>query len=320
MYVQTCEKCQRCDSSRSEDALYPTWIAVLWQKVGLDVVYIPSCKGYQFLVIAHCDLSAWVEAKPFCTLFSRAVADFLLKDIMCRHSCFEKSIIDGRSENKDAVGELTKRYKVKEVVVSAYHPKTNRMIERGHKPIVDALSKMSERGSTNWVRNLHTVLLADRSTVRTSTGLTPYYICCGSELVLPIELEISTWRVLPWDKVHSTADLLAICARQLQCRDRDLEEATLHLQRMHLEGKEHHDLKHGIRQEEPTIKSNVLLYDTRREKDMSWKLSFKWRGPYQICDAIKNKSTYMLEELHESLLAGTFEGDRLKEFHPYQRL
>ncbi len=161
VYVQTCDECQRCDSSRSENALHPTWVAVLWQKVGLDVVYIPPCKGYRFLVVASCDLSAWVEAKPLRTLISQAVADFLLQDIICRHGCFGKLIIDGGSEKKDAVGELTKRYKLKRVVVSADHPRTNRMIERGHKPIVDALSKMSEGGSKNWVRNLHTVLLAD---------------------------------------------------------------------------------------------------------------------------------------------------------------
>lgn len=86
------------------------------------------------------------------------------------------------------------------------------MIERGHKPIVDALSKMSDGGSTNWVRNLPAVLWADRSTVRTSTGLTPYYISCGNEPVLPIELEIPTWRILPWDEVHPTSDLLAMRA------------------------------------------------------------------------------------------------------------
>ncbi len=196
-YLQTCEECQRRDLSRSEEALHPTWVAVLWQKLGLDVVYMPYYEGYRFFVVARCDLSGWVEAKPLRTLFSRAVADFLWEDIVCCHGCFGKLIIDRGSENKDAVAEWTKRYGVKRVVVSAYHPQANGMIERGHKPIVDALSKISEGGSTNWVRNLPAVLLADRSTVRTSTGLIPYYICCASEPVLPIELEISTWRILP---------------------------------------------------------------------------------------------------------------------------
>ena len=248
------------------------------------------------------------------------MADFLWEDIICCRGCFGKLIIDGGSENKDAVAELTKRYGVKKVVVSAYHQQANGMIERGHKPIVDALSKMSDGGSTNWVRNLPSVLLADRSTVRTSTGLTPYYICCGSEPVLPIELEVPTWRILLWSKVHSTADLLAIRAFQLQHRDKDLEKATFHLQRMRQKGKKRHDLKHGIRDEELAIGSIVLLHDTRREKNISRKLSFKWLWPYRICDAIKDKGTYILEELDGLRLAGTFADDRLKKFHPRQRL
>ena len=160
-YIQSCEKCQRHDPSQSEEGLHPTWVALLWQEVGLDVVYMPSCEGYRFFVFARCDLLSWVEAKLLRTLSSRAVADFLWEDVICRHGCFGKLVIDGGSENKEAVAELAQRYGVKRVVVSAYHPQANGMIERGHKPIVDALSKMSDGGSTNWVQNLPAVLWAD---------------------------------------------------------------------------------------------------------------------------------------------------------------
>ena len=105
-------------------------------------------------------------------------------------------------------------------------------------------------------------------------------------------------------------------ARQLQRRDKDLEEATLHLQRMRLKGKERHDLKYGICEEELAVGSIVLLHDTWRKKDMLWKLEFKWLGLYQISNTGKDKGTYMLEELDRSQLAGTFAGNRLKKFHP----
>ena len=53
---------------------------------------------------------------------------------------------------------------------------------------------------------------------------------------------------------------------------------------------------------------------------MSQKLAFKWLGPYQIRDSVKNKDTYMLEELDGSRLADTFAGDKLKKFHSWQQL
>lgn len=64
----------------------------------------------------------------------------------------------------------------------------------------------------------------------------------------------------------------------------------------------------------------ILLHDTWWAKDMSQKLAFKWLGPYRIYNTVEEKGTYMLEELDGSRLAGTFAGDRLKKFHPRQRL
>lgn len=53
---------------------------------------------------------------------------------------------------------------------------------------------------------------------------------------------------------------------------------------------------------------------------MSRKLSFKWLGSYTICDIVKDESTFLLEKLDRLRLAGTFVGDRLKEFYPCQQL
>ncbi len=121
-------------------------------------------------------------------------------------------------------------------------------------------------------------------------------------------------------KAHSTADLLAIRERQLQCRDKNFKEVTLHFQRIHFEEKEQHDLKHDIREKELAAGSIFLLHDTRRKKDILRKLPFKWLGPYRISDAVRDKGTYMLKELDRSRLTGTFAGDRPKKFYLWQRL
>ena len=106
-------------------------------------------------------------------------------------------IIDRRSKNKDAVAKLTKRYRVKRVVVSAYHLQANVIIDRGHQPIVDTLLKLSDGGFNYWVCHLPAVLWADRLFIRISTNLTPYYIYCKSEPVFSIELEVLTWQIIP---------------------------------------------------------------------------------------------------------------------------
>jgi hypothetical protein len=92
-------------------------------------------------------------------------------------------------------------YNIKRVIISPYNAKANRIIERGHKPIIDALAKITKGGIGKWVRNLHTILWADRTTIRKSTDYTPFYLNIGMEAILPIKFDIPIWKILPWDSI-----------------------------------------------------------------------------------------------------------------------
>lgn len=147
--------------------------------------------------------------------FFWAVVDFLWEDVIYHYDYFEKLIINRKLENNDFIAKLFRIYEVKKVIMSAYYSQANEMIEYNHKLIVDALSKISDKGSTNKMQNLPTVLWVDWLTIRNLTSLTLYYICYRSKLVPSIKLKIPTWRILPWKEVHSSTDFLAIHAWQL---------------------------------------------------------------------------------------------------------
>ena len=89
---------------------------------------------------------------------------------------------------------------------------------------------------------------------------------------------------------------------------------------MQLEKKERHNKKHGIWHKELVSSDIVLLYNTKREKNISRKLTFKWLGPYKITNVVKDKNTYILEELDGLQLARIFTNNKLKKFHPWQQL
>ena len=59
-----CEGCQRRAPLRQEEALHPTLITRLWRKEGLDVIHMPMCEGFQYIVAMRDDFSGWIEAKP----------------------------------------------------------------------------------------------------------------------------------------------------------------------------------------------------------------------------------------------------------------
>lgn len=94
--------------------------------------------------MARDDLSGWVEVRALAQNKAKLVAKFLWEDVICRHSIFGRLIVDGGAENKAETIELLQRLGIKRAVDSAYHPQTNEIIERVHKPIVDALTKMSK--------------------------------------------------------------------------------------------------------------------------------------------------------------------------------
>jgi hypothetical protein len=105
-------------------------------------------------------------------------------------------VVNGGPKNKALVVDLVKRYGIHRLVVSAYHPQANGMVERGHKHIMDALGKITNRGFTGWIKHLPAVLWADRITVRVSTGLTPYEFEYANRLMLPIKLRYPIWSIL----------------------------------------------------------------------------------------------------------------------------
>ena len=112
-FVASCERCQCRDSKRLEEALYPTWSSVMFQKIGLDIVHMPACSGKDYLVVARDDLSGWVEARALANATSEAVAKFIWEEIVCRHGCFGRLVVDGGPENKKHVAKFIKKYNIK---------------------------------------------------------------------------------------------------------------------------------------------------------------------------------------------------------------
>jgi hypothetical protein len=156
---------------------------------GLDVVHIPQSNGKNYLVVAWEDLSWWPEARVLIKASSEVIAKFLWEEVVSRHSCFEKLVVDGEPENKDYLEAFVERYGINRVQILTYHPQANEMVKRGHQSIVEALARMTNGGIRRWTRNLPSVLLAKRMTVYNLTGKTPFGVIYGREAVLLIELE-----------------------------------------------------------------------------------------------------------------------------------
>ena len=232
-YIGSCEEFQERRPHRYDKLLHPTFSTMVFAKVGLDVVHMPAATdASKYMVGMRDNLSGWVEYKALRKASSQAVAKFIYEVWMARFGCPLLIVNDGGPENQALTKELLERFNVRNVQVAAYHPQSNALVERGHQSIVDALAKlMAPWGKPgNWPAHLAAVSWADRITVRKYTGMTPYRVVFGQECLLPVEIAMESWRVVDWLRVeragNKRAELLALCARQLERRPEDIEKAA----------------------------------------------------------------------------------------------
>ena len=321
-FVKSCLECQKRARIRYEEPLHPTFSLTALEKIGIDVVFMPETKdGFKFIVIARCDLTGWVEGRALKENNSRNVAKFLFEDVVCRHGCPLRAVMDGGSENLKFSKELLEDYKIKRTVISAYHPQSNGLVERGHSAIVNSLSKYCSNNIDEWPTYLPLALWADRITVRRTTGFSAFELLYGRDCLLPIDLSLPSWSVVDWEgEVTDHESLILARIRQLDQRNLHEAQAAKNLRNSRLGNKADFDANKRIRPQQLNVGDLVLLHNTILEHSHSRKLDDKWRGPYRIREIPPDSTFYRLEELDGTPLAATFAGNRLKRFYSRREL
>jgi Integrase zinc binding domain len=316
-YVKSCEECQRRARIRYEEPLHPTWSTTVLEKVGVDVVHMPTSGNYGYIVFARDDLTGWVEGRALLAANSKSVAKFLYEDIICRHGCPRRMVMDRGTENLNLTKELLEDYRIQHTLISAYHPQSNGLVERGHDSIVNSLAKYSKKPN-EWVQHLPLALWADRVSVRRSMGYSAFELLYGRDCLLPIQFSIQSWSMIVWEKVRTHDDLMVARMRQLDQRNLHECQAAENLRNSRKANKAYYDQHKRLRPEHQQLHVGdlVLLHRTQNLKtyDSRRKLDDRWFGPYRIREIPEDSTFYLLEEIDGTPLAATIAGNRLKKF------
>ena len=316
-WVKSCEFCQKRAKNQVEEPLHPTWSIMVWQKIGIDIVYMPVVDGFGFIVFARDDLSGWVEGKALKNANSANVSKFIYEDVICRHGCPLRIVLDGGSENLDLTRDLLERYKIRRTAISAYHPQSNGLVERGHGPIVNSLAKICrQRKTDNWIQFLSLVLWADRISVRRTTGYSAFEMVYGRDCMLPVQLSVASWNIIDWETVKTREDLILARMQQLDQHTLARDRAAENLMNSRKSNKANFDRDKQLRSERLKAGDLVLLFISKDQnsRERSKKLNDKWIGPYRIYEAPEDSTFYRIEELDGTRLAESIAGNRLKKF------
>ncbi|RDX63345.1 Retrovirus-related Pol polyprotein, partial [Mucuna pruriens] len=210
-YVKKCLKCQTYAdhinaASSTPHSLSSPWPFAMW---GIDVIRPIEPKasnGHRFILVAIDYFTKWVEAASYSTVTRSVVTKFIKKDIICRYWLPAHIMIDNDTNlNNKMMTELCEQFRIHHYNSTPYRPKMNGAVEAANKNLKKIIQKMVVTYK-DWHEMLPYALHGYRTSVRTSTGATPYSLVYGTEAVLPVEVEIPSLRVLAEKRVKNAFD------------------------------------------------------------------------------------------------------------------
>ena len=221
-FVRTCHQCQ---TRQIRKIFIPPTVATpagLFRRAHIDTMFLPRARGFRLLVHARCSLSAYPEARPLRNETARLIGTFIFEDILCRWGAVEEIITDNGSPFIKALDFLKERYGISHIRISGYNSRANGVIERAHRSVRESLMKAANGDESKWLDVLPSVIWAERTTIQRSTGHSPFYIAHGVEPLFPFDISEATYLIPTADAPMTTPELIALRARQLQKREKDL--------------------------------------------------------------------------------------------------
>ena len=194
-FVRKCHQCQvHGDLIRSPlielHAMAAPWPFIAWGMEVIGPIEPKASNGHRFILVAIDYFTKWVEAVTFKSVTKKVVVDFVHANIICRFGIPKMIITDNAANlNSHLMQEVCQQFRIAHQNSTPYRPKANGAVEAANKNIKKILQKMVQ-GSRQWHEKLPFALLGYRTTVRTSTGATPYLLVYGTEAVIPAEVEI----------------------------------------------------------------------------------------------------------------------------------
>ena len=191
-HILRCDKRQKPygPPQKHRHSLVDWKISYPFHLIGLDFLGpLPTSNGCRYILLIGDHFTKWYEAIPLPDQTAATTSDVFLERWICRFG-FPYSIHTDRGTNFESqlFANLLKKLEIDKTRTTAFHPKSNSVIERMNRTLLNMLAKCIDEGQTNRSVKLPYVLMAYRSSVHESTGFTPHYLVFGHEISLPLDL------------------------------------------------------------------------------------------------------------------------------------
>nr|GFB44213.1 reverse transcriptase domain-containing protein [Tanacetum cinerariifolium] len=248
-----------------------------------DCPFLEGPGKVKFLIVAMDYFTKWIEAKAVATITGGQVKKFVWDNIVYRFGIPGEIILDnGKQFADNPFKDWCDKLNFTQRFASVKHPQSNGLVERANRSLREGIKARLGQGNKNWVEELPHVLWAHRTIIKSSHGDTPFSLTYGTEVVIPAEIRMPTYRTAAVDVVnndkelHLTLDLLeerrectAVCEARAKSKMMKYYNARVR----------------GV-----SFKPGYFVY---RSNDASHavaggKLGPKWEGPHEVTEALGN--------------------------------
>ena len=307
-WCRTCHVCQRRKGPKSKNVAPLTSIDTgkgPFENIALDILKLPLTeRGNQYLLVIEDFFSKWVEAFPLERTNAPSVAHCVLNGWIARFGCPYTILSDqGREFESKLFKSLNHMLQSKKLRTTTYHPKTDGMVERSNRTIIDVLSKYGEKEG-DWDLRIPLVLFALRTSEHVSTGFSPFQLVYGREARIP------------WDIVYgSPPSILMPLEKWVAERKKQMSQIFKMVQDItkmkQLQQKRYFD--GNVRGECQKFENGelVMMYDSAARSTFG-KLNSPWTGPFSVTDKLSN-CLYKIRVTPEKEVVVNVE--KLKKYH-----
>lgn len=307
-YASSCDQCQKAKrTGKSNRApLHPMPIAGPFERWHMDFLGpLRTKSAYKHILLVVDSYTRWCEAIPMETQEAKEVAQVFFDQIIARYGA-PRSLVTDRGQNfmSKIVAALCELFGIRHTPTTAYHPQTNAACERMNSTIGQTLRAYCQEHPEQWPTKLQSVMLAYRRTpANRSTGISPYHMVFGREMVMPIDTVLC-----PADEnAPHPSEWIQQLKENLKIAH---ELANTNLQEQQVKNKEAFDKK--AREPKFQVGDQVLLHCPKVPKHGCAKLHAKWTGPYYITQAQDNHTYKLSHSGTHQALKGRVHANRIK--------
>ena len=188
--LKKCDACARKKADFKKDPeLHPIPPLPSFQRFCMDTLGPFPCtpRGNINVIVAVDHFTKFIEARAIPNKKASETARFA-DDLICRYL---PSVImtDNGPEFTAEFKKILEHRGVQHVTSTAYRPQSNGMAERSVQNILNALQKIAVEHPDNWDDYLPEIMMGLRTSVQSSTGVTPYFLTFGIHPSIPAELK-----------------------------------------------------------------------------------------------------------------------------------